>query len=307
MKSKYLHRTTLPGPAILHAVGTPTPRAAALITMLALALAPLTAAAEQDPGLDTRRTWIGVGIEPGVRGVRITQVYPLTPAFASGLEEGDEILAIGQQAVGSVGDLQQSIGARPPGARVSVQIARGAQRFRVGVVLEAMPSQSERLGRILIGKSAPPAPLQTIAGPRVRDLADLRGKVVVVAFVVTWDEGSRQALEALSRLASANAQELAAIAVLAEDPAALRGWAGRVGPGITVAHDPDGRAGRSYLVDAPQPLLVVIDARGVVRHAAGPGEVAGDDLVDDEGPPAWIEGALFVAERELRRAAQPRR
>jgi len=296
------------GPAILGAVGTPTPRSAALITVLALALAPLTAGADRLIQLDARRTWLGIGIEPGARGVRITQVYPLTPAFASGLEEGDEILAIGHQAIGGMGDLQQTIGVQPPGAQVSVQVARGQQRFRVGVVLEAMPSLAERLDRILVGRNAPSAALHSIAGPRVDDLAGLRGKVVVAAFVVTWDEGSRVALEALARMAAAHAQELSVVAILAEDPAALRGWAGRVGAGITVAHDANGRAGRSYLVETPQPLLVVIDARGVVRHAAGPaGADAFDDAPADDRPPPWIEGALFAAERELRRAARPRR
>jgi peroxiredoxin len=278
-------------------VGTVSLRSGALLLVL-LTSAP---AAADDAGT----SWLGIGIDSGVSGVRVTQVFPLTPAFAAGLEEGDEIVAVGRRHVASISDLQASIRSRSPGSAVSVEVARGGSRFRLQVVLESMPSHAERLARVLVGRPAPAIALEPVAGPPVRGLADLRGRVAVLAFVASFDEASRTALEALAVLAAEHGSELSVLAVSLENPDALRGFASRLSPALSVAHDPDGRASRAYLVEAElRPQLVVVDAHGVVRHADAL-ENPGVDMGDGPAPlDELIDGALFAARRELRRAAR---
>jgi S1-C subfamily serine protease len=72
-----------------------------------------------------RRAWLGVGGQtvrlarrvvrhfdlPGETGVRIESVERASPAFQSGLENGDVIVAIGDHTIVNVDDLQRALGA----------------------------------------------------------------------------------------------------------------------------------------------------------------------------------------------------
>jgi peroxiredoxin len=257
------------------------------------------------------RSWLGIGIDDGAStGVLVTQVFPMTPAFAAGLEEGDVITAVGKRQVSTISELQATIGPRTPGSQVQVDVSRGGSRFQVAVVLETMPSHAERLARLLLDKPAPALVIAPLTGPRVRELRELRGKVTVLAFIATTDDDSRKAIEPLARLAADHGQELAVIALSAEHPDALRAFASRASATITVAQDEHGRAARAYQVEpSSTPQLVVIDARGVIRHAAAmPGAAATAADGDARDPLSeLVDGALFAARRELRRAAAPRR
>ncbi len=301
MESKYLHRNTRSGLLCCQAVGT---RALALLVVLAASAAP---AAADEPA---NRSWLGIGIDDGASsGVLVTQVFPMTPAFAAGLEEGDVITAVGKRQVTTISELQATIGPRTPGSQVQVDVSRGGSRFQVAVVLETMPSHAERLARLLLDKPAPGLVIAPLTGPRVRELRDLRGKVTVLAFIATTDEDSRKVVDALAKLA-ADHGELAVIALSAEHPDALRAFAARASATITVAQDENGRAARAYQVEpSTTPQLVVVDARGVVRHAAAvPGTVVAAAELDARDPlTELVDGALFAARRELRRAAAPRR
>ena len=67
-------------------------------------------------------TYLGL---PTVRGVRISSYSDSTsPAKRAGLEPGDVILAIDDQPVNYVGQLQQVVGFRHPGEVVKVEVAR---------------------------------------------------------------------------------------------------------------------------------------------------------------------------------------
>ncbi|WP_107850929.1 Do family serine endopeptidase [Oceanimonas marisflavi] len=57
----------------------------------------------------------------GVRGVKVTEVTPRTPAAMAGLEEGDIIIGVNRQRVKELGELRQIIDAKPEVLALNIQ------------------------------------------------------------------------------------------------------------------------------------------------------------------------------------------
>jgi len=84
-----------------------------------------------------RRTVIGARLDGAYRGVRLAQVDPAGPAAGAGLHRGDVVLSLDGHSVGEPVELIALVRKYPPGAAVTVNYQRGADRQDVTVTLAA--------------------------------------------------------------------------------------------------------------------------------------------------------------------------
>ena len=80
-----------------------------------------------------QRAWVGLFSNQTEEGIVVAGLVPEGPAAGSGLKEGDVILAIDFQSVGSRQDLYSALWRKRPGERVSFTIKRGSNKEIVEV------------------------------------------------------------------------------------------------------------------------------------------------------------------------------
>src|SRR6188768_1888334 len=85
---------------------------------------------------DDAPAWLGIGLDRGTRGVKVTEVMEGTPAARVGLRVGDELTAVDGVALAGPDDLVRSITAHRGGDKVKLELARGARKLSVTAVLE---------------------------------------------------------------------------------------------------------------------------------------------------------------------------
>ena len=256
---------------------------------IALAIAALAPAAPASPGraAEPSSPWLGVGIEAGESGVRITEIIDGTPAERAGLARGDEILALGEIRVRTPRQLVAAVARHDVGDEVELSIARGGATIELPAVLAARLSAGEVLQRRLVGEPAPGFELPAVTSGDSGRLASLRGQVVVLEFWATWCKPCATTHEALDELARERGHEgLSVLAISGESEAALRAYVNRESPEFAVLRDPSGSVRKDYHASTI-PLLVVVGRDGIIRYA---GVGAGLNL----------DHALFAAERALR-------
>lgn len=124
--------------------------------------------------------WLGIqGVgETGVaKGIKVTVVHPGSPAAEAKLREGDRILAVAGDPVGTPDELADAIRAQAVGAKVALIVITGGKFKEVSVVLKAPPDKAApRPAAELPALEGPKAPAQqgrvTPKGPS--DLFDER-------------------------------------------------------------------------------------------------------------------------------------
>jgi peroxiredoxin len=267
----------------------------------ATAFAVAVSARSAPGGAGGEAPWLGIGIDTGNAGVRVTDVIDETPAADAGLIADDEILAVDGVPVGTRPDaLVATIRRYRVGDRIELLVAREGKRLRTSAVLGAQLSRHEVLYRRLVGKPAPAFDLPVVVGAASGALDDLRGQVVVVQFWATWCQPCQESHRALTALASARAADgLAVVAISDESEAALRSYVQRVPPAFTVLRD-DGATTSAYHVGGLRPVVVVIDRDGVVRYAGLGGDYLEPRQPTTEEALLELEHAVFAAERALR-------
>ncbi len=270
-----------------------TPESARLQSMLRRNLAPwlavaalVLAAAPARAEDGERPPWLGVGIEDGQRGVRITEVIGGTPADRAGLAVDDEIVRLDGRPLQVADDLQTRLHGRKNGDQVSLEIARGNRRLHLRATLAPRLEDSEILERRLLDKPAPGFDLPVASGAGTGDLDRMAGKVVVIEFLATYCGACKPSYRTLADLDRRRRGDgLVVLGIGDESDAALRALASLEGLSFTVLRDVGGAALRAYRV-TDRPTIVVIDRGGVVRYAGVGG-----------GLP--IDHAVFAAERAL--------
>ena len=255
------------------------------LVLCGIALAALAGSARADDGGE-RPPWLGVGIEDGERGVRITEVIEGTPAARAGILVGDEIARIDGRPLTTPGDLLTRLQGRKSGDELALEVARGARRLRVRARLAPRLEDGEILERRLLDKPAPAFDLPLASGSGNGDLARLSGKVVVIEFLATWCGACKTTYRALADLDERRRTDgLVVLGIGDESEPALRALAAQERIPFAVLRDVGGGTRAAYRV-SDLPTILVIDRSGVVRYAGIGG-----------GLP--VDHAVFAAERAL--------
>jgi membrane-associated protease RseP (regulator of RpoE activity) len=82
-----------------------------------------------------------------VESTEIGHVEPGSPADAAGLQAGDHVVAVGETAIDSFGEVRELVAARP-GEQISMTFERGTQTRTVPVTLDARTVDGGRVGFI---------------------------------------------------------------------------------------------------------------------------------------------------------------
>jgi peroxiredoxin len=245
--------------------------------------------------LDEGQPWLGIGIEPGKRGVRVNQVIDGAPAHRAGLAIGDEVLTIDGRSVVSPDELISRIGGFKIGRKVKLEIARRGVTRIVSVVLAARLDDQEVLERRLLDKPAPAFEAHRVqqdpdAKATTVSLASLRGKVVIIEFLATWCGPCKSTYPTLGELqARRRGDGLVVLGISEESDAGLRALDDQEKLGFALLRDVGAAArgafhkGMSRMVT---PTLFVIDRAGVVRFVG-------------MGAGITVDHAVFAAERAL--------
>ncbi|WP_428264894.1 redoxin domain-containing protein [Haliangium sp.] len=266
-------------------------RAVALALGLVIACAAAAPGwAQPAPAKPPQRAWLGVFIRPGLHGVYVQEIIDQSPAEITGLEVGDELLAVSGQRVNTPTELIAAIDAHPVGATVELTLWRSGRVLRREAVLDAKPDEEDILHRRLVGKRAPELRAPTVSGDAIGDLGRLRGRVVLLLFAASGCESCASLHRRLSRFVDRNADSaLAAFLISRESRSSLSAWADSHKPSFTVLHDVGGGvAGRYYVTQ--EPTVMVIDRDSTVLYVG----IGGEDR---------LEIAAEVAGRALARGA----
>jgi serine protease Do len=147
------------------------------------------------------RGWIGVQIQPvtpaiadavGLKkpeGALVALPQPNGPAAKSGIESGDVITSVNEQAVKDSRDLARKIAAIAPGTSVKLGVFRNGQEKTVTVTLGELPSTSTQA--TAEEKKAPSEP--SILGLKLAPASAVAGAGDVGVVVVEIDPSSRAA------------------------------------------------------------------------------------------------------------------
>jgi S1-C subfamily serine protease len=95
------------------------------------------------------------------KGIRIMEIVSGGPAEQAGLKTGDLVTSVNSQPVRSMDDFARTMGAAPPGAKLSFEVQREEATLAMEVVLSKRPPPDKRrfqqFGQIPETVSAPPA------------------------------------------------------------------------------------------------------------------------------------------------------
>ncbi len=87
--------------------------------------------------LEEKKLRLGVFIEPFQAGIRITEVFPKSPAALAGLEAGDIVVSFDGQTMLDPFDLTYAVGQQKAGAKVKIRLIRNGKTIETEAVLKA--------------------------------------------------------------------------------------------------------------------------------------------------------------------------
>jgi putative serine protease PepD len=87
--------------------------------------------------------YLGVMIEDGEPGARISEVVPDSPAARAGLRDGDVVLRAGEERIDDADELRRIVGAARPGDQLALEIRRSGATRTITVGLGRRPSADQ--------------------------------------------------------------------------------------------------------------------------------------------------------------------
>ena len=113
---------------------------------------------------------------------------------------------------------------------------------------------------------AVPAQLGADAAGRIWNLADIRGRALLINFWASWCEPCREEMPSLQRLAASRAADLQVLTINFKDPlASAQRFISQSGLQLPVLRDEEGALTRQWGVRV-FPSTVLVDADGAVRN-----------------------------------------
>lgn len=232
-------------------------------------ITPTSGGIASDDELPHGRAWLGVELaatDRGKAGVRVRAVVRGSPAARAGLQQGDVLLRIGGQTVGSPRQVVRTVGAHSVGERIAVAFRRSLGDRLVAVTLAPLPDDDAIMRMSYVGASAPPLTgLKSVQGSLTPRLGALRGKVVVLEFWAPWCMVCRVMAPTMNDWAQRyGAQGVAVMGVTMTPVQQAATAASQIGMSYPIASDESGEVTQAYGATA-LPTLFVIDRRGIVR------------------------------------------
>ena len=178
--------------------------------------------------------------------------------------------------MGTLLEFKRPASHRAPALSGRERLQLGLQELAVVAVLAMVPRLVARAsgGSVEPTTQGSPAPnvhaavLANAPDParKTIDLAQLRGRVVVLDFWATWCGPCNVTSPILDAFAKAHADEGVTVVGISQDndPEDVESWLVRHKVAYVVAHDSTGQAGRTYGV-TNLPTLVVVDRDGNIR------------------------------------------
>lgn len=221
---------------------------------------PVHAAAPERPG------WLGVWLDDAVAGVRVTHVVRGSPAARAGLAQGDRIVSVDGVDVREAAQVIRSVTSHGAPSTVPIVVVRDTRRMVLRAELRENPGSENVVRMEHVGVAAPAFDGAVPIGTAPRNIAALRGRVVLLDFWATWCGPCRMIAPRLSALQDKlGAQGLRVVGVTtdpAEKAATYTELSGIKYPSLS---DPGSMVSRAYHVNGI-PSLFVIDRSGVVRE-----------------------------------------
>jgi thiol-disulfide isomerase/thioredoxin len=213
--------------------------------------------------------WLGVelaAVPAGEAGVLVRDVVPGAPAEHAGIKAGDRILTVEGEPVTRPQDVVGNVSRHRAGERLAVGLERAGARRLIAVPLGARPTGDELLRSQFLGSQAPAwRELATVRGSVPKEVAELRGRVVVIDFWASWCVACRLAIPTLNDWHDRYGVRGLTVVGITTDSAELALEAAvELGIDYAVASDLDGLTSRAYRASAI-PTLFIVDKHGTVR------------------------------------------
>lgn len=265
--------TTVPVPEAAPTAVVPAPAAAEPPDKQAPATEDPSAREESETAMSawaaSGRGWLGVELEagnPADAGVRVLRVVPGSPAARAGLQTGDVIVRLDNEAVAVPEDVVQWVGARPAGSKVSVMAKRAGKDRLVGIELGVFPKGDQLVRMTFVDQPAPPFEfLKTAQGSAGPTLGAHRGNVILIEFWAPWCVACRALIPHMNQWHERyGARGLAVIGITNERVPRAAAAAHELGMEYPILADETGRTTQAYQARSI-PMVFVIDRQGSVR------------------------------------------
>ncbi|MGZ3448585.1 MAG: redoxin family protein [Polyangiales bacterium] len=215
--------------------------------------------------------WLGIAMEKskGAPGVVVAHVIKHSPAASAGLLDGDRIVKIDGTPVAMPSDISAKVSGKGAGQSLAVQLVRGNATSSYTVTLVPRPSADQIFRMELVGEKLPNLPaLKLASGPGPVAYPGLAGRVVLVDLFATWCGPCMQLGPYYGQFHTKYAsQGLTVLAISAEDPVLLAGFATKNSIPYSLASDPSDSLAQKLAAPAI-PASVLVDKHGVVRDVA---------------------------------------
>jgi peroxiredoxin len=214
------------------------------------------------------RGWIGIlvaAVAESGSGVQVMGVVPDSPAALAGMAAGDSLLSADDRRFQGPDALVALIRLSAPGSVLRFQGRRAGASRTFEVNVQAAPDENTVLARMFVGRPAPPLDgVVAIGDAATTSWEQLRGRVVVLDFWAPWCGVCHVVADDLNHWQHEFGERLQVVGISAGTVEDVSRLAPRFHMQYPVVADPSEAVSTAFSASAV-PLMVVVDAKGVVR------------------------------------------